>query len=62
MKTADCRDQPGADNPHGIDVRMLYDGEHALASHLTLQPGEKLMRHITPVDVLFYVLEGEGVI
>ncbi len=62
MKTADYRDQPRADNPHGIDVRRLYDSEHALASHLTLQPGEKLIRHITPVDVFFYVLEGEGVI
>jgi mannose-6-phosphate isomerase-like protein (cupin superfamily) len=62
MKTVDYRDQPVAENPHGIDVRRLYDSEHALASHLTLQPGEKLIRHITPVDVLFYVLEGEGVI
>jgi quercetin dioxygenase-like cupin family protein len=27
-----------------------------------LQPGEQLKRHITPVDVYFYVLEGRGVI
>jgi quercetin dioxygenase-like cupin family protein len=30
--------------------------------HITLQPGESLKRHITPVDVFFYVLEGEGII
>jgi len=29
---------------------------------ITLKPGEKLKRHITPVDVFFYVLEGIGVI
>ena len=62
MKTTDYHDQPRAENPHGVDVRRLYESEHALASHLTLQPGEKLRRHITPVDVFFYVLEGEGVI
>jgi len=29
---------------------------------ITLQPGESLKRHSTPVDVFFYVLEGEGVV
>jgi len=26
--------------------------------HITLQPGESLKPHITPVDVFFYILEG----
>jgi mannose-6-phosphate isomerase-like protein (cupin superfamily) len=30
--------------------------------HITLQPGEALKKHITPVDVVFYVLEGRGVV
>jgi quercetin dioxygenase-like cupin family protein len=29
---------------------------------ITLQPGEQLKKHITPVDVAFYVLEGTGVV
>ena len=29
---------------------------------VTLQPGEALKRHVTPVDVFFYVLEGEGIV
>ena len=29
---------------------------------ITLQPGEALKRHMTPVDVIFYVLEGTGVV
>jgi mannose-6-phosphate isomerase-like protein (cupin superfamily) len=62
MKTVRVTEQPAAPNPHGIDVRKVYDTENALVSHLTLQSGEKLIRHITPVDVLFYVLEGTGIV
>jgi quercetin dioxygenase-like cupin family protein len=29
---------------------------------ITLQPGESLKEHITPVDVLFYVLKGNGTV
>jgi len=49
-------------NQHGVDVRKLHDAEHAQAMHITLKPGEKLRRHITPVDVFFYVLEGKGTV
>ncbi len=48
--------------PHGVDVRKLYDTEHAQIIHITLKPGESLKRHITPVDVAFYVLEGKGIV
>ena len=30
--------------------------------HMTLQPGERLKPHATPVDVTFYVLEGSPTI
>ncbi len=49
-------------NPHGVDVRKIYDAVHAQVMHITLNPGEKLKRHITPVDVIFYVLEGQGIV
>jgi quercetin dioxygenase-like cupin family protein len=29
---------------------------------ITLKPGESLKKHVTPVDVFFYVLEGTGVV
>lgn len=44
--------------PHKVDVRKLYDKVTAQANHITLQPGEALKPHITPVDVFFYILEG----
>ncbi len=52
--------EPGQ-NVHGVETRKFHDDEHAQAVHITLKPGEKLKRHITPVDVFFYVLEGTGI-
>ncbi|MDD4545407.1 MAG: cupin domain-containing protein [Bacteroidales bacterium] len=48
------------DNPHGVEAKKLLDTEHAQVMHILLKPNEKLKRHLTPVDVFFYVLEGEG--
>ena len=45
-----------------MSVRKLYDSEHALVMHINLLPGEKLKKHITPVDVLFFILEGSGIV
>lgn len=49
-------------NPHKVKAARLYDSEHAQAIHITLEPGESLKKHITPVDVFFYVLEGKGIV
>ncbi|MDG6223115.1 MAG: cupin domain-containing protein [Candidatus Bathyarchaeota archaeon] len=49
-------------NPHGVDVRPIYAHENAQVIVLTLAPGESLRRHITPVDVFFYVLKGKGTV
>ena len=62
MKILPVTEAPESPNPHGVAVRKLYDTEHAQVMHITLQPGEALKRHITPVDVFFYALEGEGVV
>ncbi|MCF8231123.1 MAG: cupin domain-containing protein [Bacteroidales bacterium] len=62
IKTIKYTEAEKRKNPHGVDARALYDSENAMASHLLLQPGEQLKKHITPVDVFFYVLEGKGVV
>ena len=49
-------------NPHGVDARPIYSHENAQVTVLTLKAGESLRRHVTPVDVFFYVLEGRGVV
>jgi len=62
MKMIDVKTTQPLTNPHGVDTRKLYDTEHAQVMHLTLKPGEQLKRHITAVDVFFYVLEGKGIV
>jgi len=51
-----------AKTPHGISSFKLYDKDHALIMHLLLKAGERLKAHITPVDVAFYILEGNPTI
>jgi quercetin dioxygenase-like cupin family protein len=62
MKIVEVRDAQGKPNPHGVDARNLSDTENAQVGHITLQPGQSLKKHITPVDVVFYVLEGQGIV
>jgi hypothetical protein len=60
MKIVETKDVPIADTPHKVDVRKIYDTEHAMTVLITLQPGEKLIRHITPVDVFFLRIRRNG--
>jgi mannose-6-phosphate isomerase-like protein (cupin superfamily) len=62
MNISKVSDTKPNQNPHHIDTRKLYDENLAQVVHIILKPGEKLKKHITPVDVLFYVLEGTGII
>ena len=61
MKIVSALEEKGMQNPHGVQVARLYDTADAQVMHITLEPGESLKKHITPVDVFFYVLEGTGV-
>jgi len=62
MNIITAHQAPEIDTPHKVSVRKLSDTEHAQAIMITLAPGEALRRHITPVDVFFYVLEGTGIV
>jgi len=62
MNITDVDRVPSGQNPHKVDARKVYDTPHAMAVVITLQPNESLKKHITPVDVFFYVLEGTGTV
>lgn len=62
MEITKVSETESAKNPHGVDARPIYVHENAQVIVLTLKPGESLRRHITPVDVFFYVLEGKGIV
>ncbi|RLD37369.1 MAG: cupin domain-containing protein [Bacteroidetes bacterium] len=58
MKIKTVLETPIKNNVHQVDARMLYNNESAQAVHMTLNPGESLKPHITPVNVFFFVIEG----
>ena len=62
MKVVEVKDIVSKPNPHGVDARNISDNDSAQVVHITLQPGESLKKHITPVDVVFYLLEGRGIV
>jgi quercetin dioxygenase-like cupin family protein len=62
MKITEVARVQSGPNPHHVDARKIYESPHAIAVVITLKEGESLKRHVTPVDVFFYVLEGTGTI
>ena len=62
MKIIDVKDVEIAKTPHNVDVRKIFSFEHATIVCITLKTGESLKLHKTPVDVCFYILEGEGIV
>jgi mannose-6-phosphate isomerase-like protein (cupin superfamily) len=62
MKIIAAKEAEVSPNPHGVHASRIFDSEHAQAVHILLKQGESLKKHVTPVDVFFYVLEGEGIV
>jgi len=62
MKITKVANVVSGPNPHHVDARKIYDTKNATAVVITLKPGESLKKHMTPVDVFFYVLEGTGIV
>ncbi|MFP4459783.1 MAG: cupin domain-containing protein [Candidatus Zixiibacteriota bacterium] len=62
MKVIDVKKQPIKENAHKVDARAVFASEHILLVHMEIEQGKSLLPHITPVDVVFYVLEGEGTV
>jgi len=46
----------------GVTATRLYDMEEGQIIHLRLDAGSHLKPHATPVNVVFYVLEGDPTI
>jgi len=62
MTMIDALNAPEAENPHGVSVRKLHATKHVAANLITLEPGQALKLHKTPVDAFFYILEGQGTV
>jgi mannose-6-phosphate isomerase-like protein (cupin superfamily) len=62
MKIVNCKETETSKNPHGVEIKKLHGNEHVHVAHALLKPGEIIKSHTTPVDVFFYILEGEGIV
>lgn len=50
------------ENAHAVEAKEIFESKNAQVIHMSLAPGQSLKRHVTPVDVFFYILEGKGVV
>lgn len=50
------------ENPWNLNVIKFHDSPHGDVLHLTLAPGEQMLPHISPVTLLFYILEGNATV
>lgn len=48
--------------PFKLDGKIMFSDTDNELIHLTLKPGEVLDIHTNPFDVIFFVLEGTGII
>ena len=47
MKITNALTAADRPNPHGVSAKPIYDSAHAMAVHITLQPGQSLKKHAT---------------
>lgn len=62
IRTVSVADVPDMETAHNASARKLFQSPHVQAVHIQLEPGQSLRPHVTPVDVVFYVLEGRGIV
>jgi mannose-6-phosphate isomerase-like protein (cupin superfamily) len=62
IKTVKVSEAPEIPNPQKLDARRLHDTEHAQVMHISLAPGGVVAKHTVTVDVVFFVLEGNGIV
>ena len=62
MKITRVSEEAAFKNPHKIQAKKILGSPDAEVIHMTLNTGESLISHKTPVDVFFYILAGEPTI
>lgn len=60
MQVIDLKEMKNFYNSDGVRSQKFHRSEFAEIARLEIQTGATLKLHKTPVDVVFYVLAGEG--
>ncbi len=61
MKIYNLNNSQKVENPHNVDVKNFIKNEKVIVNVLTLEAKQSLKKHSSPVNVIFYILEGEGI-
>ena len=62
MKPITVAESPVVPNPHGLDAHRLFASPHVEVIHISLPAGKAVVRHASPVDTLFYIIDGTATI
>ncbi len=60
MKIQNLNNSPKV--PFDLDGYILHSEKQLELVHLVLKPGENLSEHKNPFDVIFYVVQGSGIL
>jgi len=62
MNIVNLKDLKGFSKSEKVEAKKIPTGFSAQCVNIVLQPGGILPVHTTPVDVIFYVLRGSGIV
>ena len=62
MQIVQAAKAPDSPNVHGVRSQVLLNTDEVQVVMITIQPGDGMKLHVTPVDVFFYGLEGTGIV
>jgi quercetin dioxygenase-like cupin family protein len=62
MEIVKMESLPTTKTPRGAQARFLVDRKDVHVVNIVMKAGEDVASHVTPVDVLFYVIKGRGVV
>lgn len=62
MNAININDIPLEPTPLGGNARLLVGSPELRLVNLILSPGERVLAHTAPVEVVFYVLDGQGAV
>ena len=62
MSPITVAESPVVPNPHDLDAHRLFASPDVEVVHIHLPAGKSLVRHASPVDTLFYIIDGTATI
>lgn len=62
MITISYSESPSMQNQHGVDVRKMYEDGKIQVLQICLKPGDCIEKHTMPLDAIFYIIEGKGIV